>query len=331
MAISDTYPLDPSGALASNKITAEVHNLQDIGYRVLATRIGAFYVETLVVKDMANNQVLTPAQFYAAWRYKVPTAKYGKDVCGLVVITDSTVSDNVSVTYQAVGGLYAVPEDAVIAMLNRNITQNRSVGAGLLVPKPLPLQPHDFTTDLFNFARLTDALDGVARVLSGGCVSAQDSVMKYMQTKVALYQGASPEMIAIINTHANDPGNPHPNYLKVVDITAATIKTYPPIMTPKVTLPLDKAVGVIRAPVFQLSKYAAMYGIPQKGLVVQLSLTKDFAGTPITYVAYGTGITLGGPEVLRTKTLYYCRAAYQSVDPETQYSAWSPIISFTTA
>ena len=111
------YPLDPTGVSPDNLVSGELHTMVQRQTRAIATEYGAFYTNSLQVRDTSNNQLLVAGtHYYPAELYELPTARYGKEVCAIIVITDPTVSDQVSLQYQCVGGEFSTSQTARTAL-----------------------------------------------------------------------------------------------------------------------------------------------------------------------------------------------------------------------
>ena len=102
------YVFDITGTLPANLITNELHTLTnlDSGHtvRVLIPLHGAFFANSLIIKDLNNNTILNNTQYILTEYFDTVSLKIGTDIYGVILITDQNVSNNVSVTYQLVGG-----------------------------------------------------------------------------------------------------------------------------------------------------------------------------------------------------------------------------------
>lgn len=326
---SVTYPIDPTGTNANNLVQGEPHALPGGGIRVIALNFGAFFVNSLRVVDLATNQALTAAQFYTTWRYKVPTSKYKKDVCGLIVVTDATVSGSVLVDYQVVGGPYSAKEIDAVNVIVQRVTKLRPLAWGDLLPRPPVLTMRDFTDDEFGFERMENALDAVARTLVNGSVVTQDAVMDYAHTSATPYLAGTPS--SITQAVANHVANPddHSYYLKKSELPAILPAIYAAVRRPKNVSPAGQATGVVVKPTLIADTYHALYGVPQAQMRVQVAVVNDFSTTVLdqTINAAVTQFTLA-TNLSRT-TKYYWRVCYQSTEGD--WSPWSLPTTFTTA
>jgi hypothetical protein len=100
------------------------------------------------------------------------------------------------------------------------------------------------------------------------------------------------------------------------------------ILTPEIISPLDGATGVLLTPTLQFSPYYSLYGKPQQALRVQISTVSDFA-TTVVDETLGAVSEYTPSSNLATLTGHYVRGMYQ--DDDGVWSAWTPVIGFTTA
>lgn len=88
------------------QVNEEVLFNNDIADRILVPECGAFYVESLEVRNINGGEILVKGIDYEVFLSDaVATAKSGKEVCGVIIITNPTIS-GVLLTYQFVGGLH---------------------------------------------------------------------------------------------------------------------------------------------------------------------------------------------------------------------------------
>lgn len=322
------YPLDPSGVSVNNLVRGETVTVPTTGLRVLCLRFGAFFAASLKIKDVASNTLLRPDQFHAAYRYKVPTSIFKKDVCGLIVIDDPGVGDTLQIDYQVVGGIYSGTEDSIVAMLKRRAPQNRPAMWRSLLGRLPSVTLKDFTDDKYGFARLENALNDVARLMVNGNAETQDALYNYTDTRTAPYtNNASPDFAAELAAHIAK-ADPHPYYLRKNELATTLPKVFAAVRRPKNFLPGDRATGVALKPALEGSAYRALYGVPQGKMQVQVATDGLFAKLVLDQTTTGVSVKYTLPVALTTKTKYFWRVRYQNT--EAQWSEWSYTTSFTT-
>lgn len=232
------YPEDPTGVSPNNAVQNEPHTLSNRQVRVFATDYGAFYTESLKIRDAANNQLLTADQYYAAELYEVPSARYGKEICAIVVITDPTVSSNILVDYQALGGPFSTSATAIINQIENLNLDDRPVSWGNIIGKPSEFPPshhlHD-AGDVYGFEYLVHALDRIRAAIEMGDAISHDQIYLYIDRVKA-------ELLDLINAnqgnlqaHLADTSNPH-------GTTAAQVGAYTKGEVDSIVNPIDSAL-----------------------------------------------------------------------------------------
>ena len=181
------YSLDRTGISPDNLVSGELHTLPSRLVRVIATTYGAFFTDSLQITDSNTNAILTKdVQYYAAELYEIPTAKYGKQICSIVVITDISVSDNVSLRYQALGGDFSNSVTAIVQQIEALQLDNRPIGWGNVIDKPNDYAPshhlHDLG-DVYGFEYLVHAIDRVRAAIEFGDAASHDAIYRYIDSK----------------------------------------------------------------------------------------------------------------------------------------------------
>lgn len=208
------YPLDPTGTSTNNLVSGEIQNLTpNRNVRAIATLYGAFFTESLVVTDTSNNKVLTPGtQYYAAEMYELPTARYGKEICAVILITDATVSNQVSLTYQALGGPYGTSATAIISQIENLQLDTRPVAWGDILDRPSEFPPafhlHDIG-DVYGFEYLVHAIDRVRDAIEVGDTYQFDQIYSYIDHVNSVLEGEIDSNFTAFQAHLSDYTNPH--------------------------------------------------------------------------------------------------------------------------
>lgn len=166
------YPLDLTGRNPNNLVLAEPHTLAPGVNRAFVPNYGAFYSESLVVRDLGTGLPLIPHEQYVAVQlYEEATQLTGLEVCTVIVVTDSNVSDLVDIDYQAIGGEFSYSVSALREMIDGLDLDERPViwGSILGTPNAFPPAPHLHDAgDLYGFEYLVEALDGISFAILTG-------------------------------------------------------------------------------------------------------------------------------------------------------------------
>ena len=178
------YDLDMTGISLNNKVENEQHTLADKIVRALAPKYGAFYTESIVVRDVTNNRFLVKGvDFKCVELAQEASAAFGKEICYLIVITNTTVSSNITVTYQVLGGMYTRSADAISQYYDLIMNDNRSVNWVDVINKPDGYTPtthlHDLK-DVYGFQYLVDSLERLAKAILMRNVPAMEEITDYI-------------------------------------------------------------------------------------------------------------------------------------------------------
>ena len=177
------YPLDPTGVSVTNLVQGEQHILVNRPIRCIATNYGSYYANSMVITDLSNNKILNINQWYPGELYDVPTALYGQPIYALVVITDATVGNTISIQYQAVGGEFSTSETALVNLLETLNLDNRPVSWPNIILKPTEYPPsehlHD-AGDVYGFEYVVHALERVKSAIEFGSGIYQDKLYAYV-------------------------------------------------------------------------------------------------------------------------------------------------------
>jgi len=182
------YPLDPTGSSPTNLVTAEPCTLNGRNIRCIAPIYGAYYGNSMVIIDTATNKPLTANQWYPSQLCDMPTSEFGQAVYGIVVITDTTVSNAVTISYQAVGGDYSMNFDAIIQLINNLNLDNRPVSWPNILLKPAQYPPsehlHD-AGDIYGFEYLVHAIERLKNTIGLGDEVMVNMMYQYVNQVIA--------------------------------------------------------------------------------------------------------------------------------------------------
>lgn len=217
------YELDPTGTSPDNLVQGELHTTPARQIRAVAPTYGAFFSASMRVRDTSNNQLLTKGvQYYPAELYEIPTAKFGKEVCAIIVITDASVSNNISLEYQAVGGEFSSAATAVVQQIEALNLDDRPIEWGSVIEKPSEYPPshhlHD-AGDIYGFEYLVHAIDRVRAAILMGDDLSHETIYQYIDNIRAAIQAVADGAAAAVLAHVNDRDNPH-------QVTLAQLNAY---------------------------------------------------------------------------------------------------------
>ena len=142
------YPLDLTGNHPDNRVMAEVHSItpQERIFNVMA---GAFYTESIQVTYLGEQ--LTAHEDFKFHRVVEDAIRQsGKDVAMLIEITDKSVSGDIEVRYQAVGGEFQNIHESLVDMLENYKHDARGTFYKDIIEKPRFFEPVRHLTSIYD-------------------------------------------------------------------------------------------------------------------------------------------------------------------------------------
>lgn len=183
------YPLDPTGLSPDNLVSHEQKTMVNRAVRAIAPNYGAFFTESLVVRDITNNRTLIRGVSYqCAELYEVLSQVYLKEICAVILITDVSVSSEIEISYQCLGGEYSTSSEAIVSMLNALSIDDRPANWGTLINLPDAFNPamhlHDIG-DVFGFEYLVNSIERLTSAVLTGDNASHNRIYEYIDSKLA--------------------------------------------------------------------------------------------------------------------------------------------------
>ena len=172
--------LDTTGRNPDNKIVNEPHSLSGRPTRSIAPTHGAFYADSLQVMDGAT-QLQRGIDFQIVELHQEATLRFGKEIASVVLIINTQVSSNPTITYQAVGGYYANSDKSIANMYQSVITDSRPVDWTNVFNKPTEYTPtlhRHLLDDVYGFEPVVDYLERIKRAITLGQTDVVVSIVK---------------------------------------------------------------------------------------------------------------------------------------------------------
>ena len=208
------YALDPTGVNSDNLVHNEIHQLTpNRNIRAIAPIYGAYYTAGLIVTDGITQGVLTKGVDYITVDL-VPTASetYGKEICSVILILNTNVSNTVYITYQVLGGMYTKNFSGIANYINTLAIDNRPVTWPRIIGKPSDFNPtqhlHDIG-DVYGFEYITYALERIRSAILVGDNYAYDQVLTYVDSMINTLKNLFIRSLSDYNAHILDLSNPH--------------------------------------------------------------------------------------------------------------------------
>lgn len=142
------YPLDLTGNHPDNRVMAEVHSItpQERIFNVMA---GAFYTGSVQITYLGE-QLKVHEDFRFHRVVEDAIRQSGKDVAMLIEITDKSVSGDIEVRYQAVGGEFQNIHESLVDMLENYKHDARGTFYKDIIEKPRFFEPVRHLTSIYD-------------------------------------------------------------------------------------------------------------------------------------------------------------------------------------
>ena len=217
------YPLDLTGTSRDNLVLNELHTLKPTRVRAVALQNGAFYTASVVIRDVATARVLVAGQDYEFDNLYQMASEHAKaEVAAIIVITNTEVSNTISVDYQCIGGLYGYSTTAIMQQIEDLQLDNRKVEWGNIYNKPAVYPPakhlHDIG-DVYGFEYLVQAIQQLRHAIMVGDEGSHENIYRYIEKTIGSTSDRVRELENALKRHIEDKDNPH-------EVTAGKIGVY---------------------------------------------------------------------------------------------------------
>ncbi|AQT28062.1 minor tail protein [Vibrio phage pVa-21] len=200
------YPLDLRGDRESNRVE-ENHTLGTQQYRAFALKNGPFYTKDLAVRERNSGKLLKRGDDYeCVFFYEDLTALTpGKEICGVIVVHNTAVSTDVTVSANIVGGPFAQSAQAIQDAIDALEINNKNTYWQNVIDKPDLFQPtphmHDFG-DIFGLEFLIDVLGHIRDTLMIG----DNAQFEQVRARIDALEST---LRTLHQEHLDDLNNPH--------------------------------------------------------------------------------------------------------------------------
>lgn len=179
--------LDITGTNVDNRITDEPHVLSSRPNRSIAPIFGPFFANSVQLRDGAT-LLQRGTHYQCVELHQEATLLYGKEICSIILVIDSSVSTNVTVTYQALGGhyTYSGSNESLVNMYNSVINDNRPVDWTNVLNKPSEFNPtihRHLLDDVYGFEPIVDYLERIKRAITLGQTDVVLGIINSLLTK----------------------------------------------------------------------------------------------------------------------------------------------------
>jgi len=183
------YPLDLTGVKSTNRAIDELHVLTTAAVRVFVPKNGAFFSDTVTVRDAATNRSLDKGiDYYPALLYSQPTQQTGLTIHQIIVVTDPTCGNNVLFDAQMLGGEFSFSWDAILQLIDTLDLDNRKVAWDAIIGKPEQFDPaphlHDIG-DVYGFEYQVAALERIRQAILLGSSPSTKGLFDYVDSQIS--------------------------------------------------------------------------------------------------------------------------------------------------
>lgn len=181
------YPLDPTGENPDNLVSGEVKSLSVAQIRAAAPIYGPFFTESLIVYDHGTNRLLVRGVDYQCVEMlQEATLRFGKEIAQLVLIVNPTVTNQIRLSYQTLGGLYQNNTDGLIQMYETVMSDARPVDWINVLNKPTQYTPtlhRHLLEDVVGFEPVVVALERIRNAIVLSDVPAFEALIDWVKSR----------------------------------------------------------------------------------------------------------------------------------------------------
>lgn len=188
------YEFDPSGGLAANRVPPESHTITPANgsdFDVIIPSFAPFFRKGMVVKHITSGQTLVEGiHFDLGYKFEAASKQTATPIYGAIVITDRTLSGQLTVEYQTLGGEWVMDTQEILTLLQNVKTDPRTVRWEDVIDKPITFPPVDHLHHSDDLVGMDDVTKGIEAI------------------RVAVGDSAGKALSALLE-HLRDHANPH--------------------------------------------------------------------------------------------------------------------------
>lgn len=193
MSTYTRYAEDLTGTNPDNLVAGELIPLSDRPIRAAVPKYGPFFVDTLSIYDNYTQRKLDKGIDYdIPMISQEATLRTAQEVADAILIKNSSVSAQISVTYQAIGGLWQNNIANIVAIYQSYLNDNRSVDwtSGIFgKPNEFPPSPHPhFMNDIFGWEPVAYELEQIKQAILIGQTPAFQAFIDAFESRMATIQ-----------------------------------------------------------------------------------------------------------------------------------------------
>lgn len=209
-------PIDKTGTSLGNRRATETHTSVSRETRVMRPKFGAFFTESMKVTAHVNagtTVLLTRGVDYEFVEFfKRLSMECGKEICGAILILDQTLSETISLTYQAYGGPANADFQALATTLRDWLSTSAEVDWDDILDKPQRFPPAAHLQDcldLYGLEYVTSAVTAIASAIDVGDYSEHSALYHQLGLRTKEVKTLTSGVILSAQDHPANSRNSH--------------------------------------------------------------------------------------------------------------------------
>lgn len=209
------FPLDVTGEINHNRVLQEYHDLSrftQLPYRPIVLDHGYFYTDSLTVMDNTGYHLVRDVDFQTTALNADAVSLTGREVCGVLVITNPHITHHIYVDANMVGGSYSDVSPSIVQLATTLLNDTRSVQWRNIRDRPTAFTPsghlHAWWT-LYGFEGYRSRIDDITDLI----LTASSREITLMEAQLlARYQAlveSHDQELSQLQEHIENINNPH--------------------------------------------------------------------------------------------------------------------------
>lgn len=165
--------LDLTGSNPDNLFENELHTLTANANRAIAPKKGPFFSESLLVFN-EGVRLGRGSDYQVVELHQDASLRTAKEIHSVILVINPNVGQNISISYQALGGHYGKSDDAIANLFESVLNDNRPVVWSNILNKPNAFEPvnhRHYLEDVYGWEYVVDYLDRIRKAITLGQVS----------------------------------------------------------------------------------------------------------------------------------------------------------------
>lgn len=344
-----SYPFDPTGTLASCRITGEQQTLSGANsqdYYFVVPKIAPFFKEGLVLKLKNGNDLrdmVENVDYYLSHEFYSASQACAKQVFGSISILRTDLTGILILTYQTVGGDWVIDDAKIAEIMSDRAHNPRTITWEEVANPPYAFPPVDHPWDLVDLVGGKEVVEAIGGIEAALRASTGDGLELHKADKnnphgvtaaiidaytrsQAQQQSAQAAAAAVLD-HAGQI-DPHSQYLtlqrgiKLINTMVGTVRQ------PRNVSPAAQATNVSTTPTLSANGYRSLYEVAQTGAQFQASNKQDFSQILVDSGVLGAVSSWAVPSGLSANNAYFWRCRFR--DADNVWSEYSEPTNFAT-